>query len=83
MYEIKVELSASNILGKPISPFCVPLNVILYLLCVGLRYPEDFCEVTWMNEEREKNKKMQILIQIGHYSNCRDVSEKKKQDKGN
>lgn len=79
MYEIKVELSASNILRKPISPFCVPLNLILYLLRAGLRYREDFCEIILNRDRREREikEKKQIWVQIGQYSNRRDVSEKK------
>lgn len=62
MYEIKVELSASNILRKPISPFCVPLNLILYLLRAGLRYREDFLR-NYMDrdeEEREIEEKIDM-----------------------
>lgn len=70
--------------------FASPLNLILYLLRAGLRYREDFCEITRRRGggERETEKETDTGVQIGRYSNRRDVSEKrkkkkKKQDKGN
>ena len=63
-----MELSASNILGKPISPFCVPRNVILLFTSRWVTLSQRFLR-NYMNGAR-KNKKMQILIQIGHYSNA-------------
>lgn len=62
--------------------FASPLNLILYLLRAGLRYREDFCEITWrQGGERETEKETDTGVQIGQYSNRRDVSEKRKKKK--
>lgn len=66
--------------------FLRPL-LILYSIYFALVYAiaKIFAKLLGGGEERETEKEIDTGVQIGQYSNRRDVSEKrkKKQDKGN